>query len=224
MHGKKFGLQILVCLLALSFCGAAYAAPAGKAPFVGVKGGYNSFGMMVDMAYEEHPDVSASHIAAYAGYNLGFISLSGTLYNYFLSADDGVWRTNGSSYIDQTYVEFGSNGVIGPTFDVTFNIPVHERVHFTPGIGLGLGFRYGEITQYDYESKPGAAAKDEDDLEEDEVQPETEDNGKSFMPIWPLIHIDADWKFLIDDNWFAALHLGFQTFGPSIGIGGGYQF
>lgn len=224
MRRNKLIVQIFVGVLALSFFGTALADHDSNDPYVGLKGGYNSFGMMVDMAYEEHPDVSASHFALYGGYTLGIVNLGGSLYHYFLSAEDGVWRMNGADYIDQTYVEFGNNGVIGPTFDVSFNIPVHERVHFNPGVGVGLGFRYGEITQYDYESKPGFAAIDEEDLEEDQVQPEDEDNGKTFMPIFPLIHIDVDWKFLIDDNWFATLNLGFQTFGPNIGIGAGYKF
>jgi hypothetical protein len=224
MRGNILGVQILVFVLALSFCGAALADQDSKAPYVGAKVGYNSFGMMVDTAYEEHPDVSASHMALYAGYTLGIVNLGGSLYHYFLSADDGVWRMNGASYLDQTYVEFGSSGVIGPSFDVSFNIPIHERVHFNPGIGLGIGFRYGDIKQYDYETAQGAGGIDEDDLEEDDVKAETEDNGKSFMPIWPLFHIDADWKFIIDDNWYATLNLGFETFGPSIGIGAGYHF
>ncbi len=240
---------MLIIVVSITLCfGTAFAYPTGKAPsktytktpvpkkpmtgwdsqtgFLGIKGGVNMFDPMIGMAYEKHPDASASHIAAYGGYDFGQFRVGGTMWNYFLTASDGIWRTNGADPIDQTYVEFGSSSVIGPTVDVSFDVPVGEMVRFTPGVGVGVGFRYGKIKQYDMVSKPGVVIgnRDEGDLTEDEVEPESEDNGKNFMPVWPLVHIDADWAILFSPNFYATVNLGFQTFGPSAGLGFGYHF
>ncbi len=221
-------LTAFVAVIAvLSFTAVAWAGfsedDAGVG-YTGLKLGYNIADPFVDMIYEEHPTLSVWHIAAYGGYDFGIVRVGGTLWHYSMSAKDDVWRVNGDDPIDQTYIEMGTNGIVGPTVDVTFDIPVHKRIYFTPGLGVGFGIRYGEITQYDYKNKPGYAAIPSEDLTESQVEPEEEDNGDTFTTTFPLFHLDLDWTFLIDDNWFATAHIGIQTFGPAFGIGVGYHF
>jgi hypothetical protein len=217
---------VLALLCVLVFSTIAFAQQPRQDTHVGLRAGYNFPNMVLGTIYEEHPNLNTWHLAGYAAYDFGMVKLGGTLWNYFLSAPKGIWRTTGSDPIDQTYAEELTGGVFGPTVDVSFDFPVtaDRRLIFNPGIGLGMGFRYGDVKQYDYESKPGVAVSDKSKLTQDQIRPEDKDNGKKFMPVFPLLHIDADWTYLIDKNWFAMGYLGFQTFGPTVGAGFGYQF
>ncbi|MBZ0273207.1 hypothetical protein K8I61_14305 [bacterium] len=213
----------LALVLALAAPGVAGNDKAGAV--TGVRAGYNMFNTMVDMVYEEHPDVTMWHLGAYGGYDFGVFRITGTLWNYVMNiSEDGIWRVDGDDPIDQTFVEAGSGGFFGPSVDVWFDVPVHERVIFHPGVGAGIAFRYGEIKQFDYETKTGFGDVNEEDLTQDQIQPEAEDNGKSFIPVWPLIHVSADWLFLINDNLYCRADIAFQTFGPTFGLGFGYHF
>ncbi|MCZ7586400.1 MAG: hypothetical protein M5R36_25425 [Deltaproteobacteria bacterium] len=215
---------VLACAVAL-FVPAAFADfDDSGTGYAGLKGGYNFVNPFVDMIYDEHEPLSMSHVAGYGGYDFGIFRVGGTLWTYFMSAPDGVWRAKDDDPIDQTYVEMGTNMIIGPTVDIYFDIMLHERVYFTPGLGVGLGFRTGEIKQYDYKSKAGFGNVAEEDLTEDQIEREAEQNDATFSSTFPLVHLSLDWAFLIDDNWFCTLNLGVQTFGPSVGAGVGYHF
>ena len=227
--GRILALCVLFCAM-MFLASTAFAAPPpqpqqpSQDTHIGVQAGYNLPNVVADWIWAQHPKLSASHLAAYAGYDFGVYHIGGTLWYYFLKAPDGIWRNSGDKPIDSAFVHMGSVGVVGPTVDISFDIKVTRRILFNPGMGLGVGFRTGSVTKYDMMNKKDFTGIDRNSLKANQVEPDPTTKSHSFMPVWPLVHIDADWTFLIDRNWFAMANIEFQTFGPSFGAGIGYQF
>lgn len=216
-----------ICLLAaaLLLVSASIAAADfdDEAAITGVKAGYNFIDPFLSN-YEEHTDVSVYHVAAYGGYDFGIFSVTGTAWNYFISIEDGIWRVNGQDIIDQAYFDAGGNGAFGITGDILFDIVVAEDVvDFTPGIGIGFAYIFGDLDQYDYQTNGAGPPTAESDLEQYQV--DVDPDSKSELPrLLPLVHVDLDWRFHLSDNWFATVNLGLQTFGFNTGAGVGYHF
>lgn len=217
---RLFAATVLVMLAVVP----ALADHDDEEAIVGVKGGYNFPGMMLS-SYEERPDLSIYHVAAYGGYDFGIFSVTGTFWHYFVNVEDGVWRLDGQNPIDQAYIDAGGNGAIAITADIFFDVEVAEdKVFFNPGIGIGPMFAYGQFEQYDYQSKPGAGNIREDKLTEDDVEIDPDSKSDPLPSVLPHVHIDLDWKFLLGDNWFATVNMGLQTTGLGVGAGAGYHF
>ncbi|MCB9489970.1 MAG: hypothetical protein H6684_14655, partial [Deltaproteobacteria bacterium] len=100
---KMWSRFVFVAVVMTLSVAPAYADNEDPGAYIGLRAGYNLPEVWLDSfaGLAEHTDVTAWHLAASGGYDFGFVRVGGTLWHYFLTIDDGIWRGDGEAALDQ---------------------------------------------------------------------------------------------------------------------------
>jgi hypothetical protein len=205
-----FVLLLALCLLAFS----AVSASAGydeNTWFLGAQGGY--FSIPVGAYYEEYESISVVPYGIQGGYSWEFIEVVGFLENWSVNIDDGDWLMKGADDEDMSYLEYDI-GAMALEVMARFKIRAHPVVQPIFGIGLGLGFVYGEVKGHDYViDNAGNLYPDWPDGKVGEL----EDKDKPTAV--PILELITGVRFIAHQNFGIDVNLGFKD-----GLYGGLGF
>jgi hypothetical protein len=142
-----------------------------------------------------------------------------------LSLQDGFWLGKDSDpnvpEESPDYLEFEDFSWVAADLAFLFSVPMHERLAFRYGAGLGVGVLLGEVRQTDSLCEP-----DTDDIEEDcEANPDGEqvDEPADLPPVLPVVDLSAGLQWRPAEKMTVNLDAGLRS-AVFIGLSSNYYF
>ena len=203
MRTKPWFILGMICVLLIMTASMASAGYNDQTWFIGVQGGY--FFVPINMYYEEYEKISGSPYGIQAGYSWDFIEIVGMMENWTINIADGDWLMMGADEEDMSYLEYDM-GMFSLECMARFKIKAHEIVQPIFGIGLGMGFTYGEVKGHDYYiDGQGNLYPDWPDGEVGKLE------DKEKPAILPVIDLMAGVRFVIPENVSIDVNLGIKN-------------
>lgn len=198
----KVGFMVAIAgLLILMTAIPVAAGYKDKTWFLGAQGGYFSV-PGIGMYYEDYTSISGASYGIQSGYSWDFIEAVGFLENWTINIDEADWLLIDAEPEDMTRIRYNV-GMVSLEGMARFKFRVHEIVQPLLGVGLGIGFSYGNIESRDYDAFGNF---------------ETEWEDKNRPPILPVVDIMAGCRFVVPENVTFDLNLGFKN-GLYAGLG-----
>jgi len=157
---------------------------------------------IIDSYYDSHKSISALGYGLFWGYGWDIIELHMNLENYTAFWKSGTWLLKGGDFDkDRDYIDVKGVGMASVDATAWFKVPIGDYVQYRIGLGLGVGFPYGEVKSYDIIEG------------EREEKPDTE----SLPSVLPVFALENSFVFFLHEQFSINVNFGVKN-GLSSGL------